>query len=218
MNEKIVVCLPTFNESESIREMIQQIRRTGYNLIVVDGYSSDNTREIAESEGIPVYSRAGRGKGYGVQKAIEIAASLKYEWIIFIDCDLTYKPEDIRTLTQHMDKHDMVVGIRDFARINFSRRLVNIFFTKVVNLLFKGNLQDVHSGLRALRIIKFKDYLDAPGFEIETQISIVALKHKLKIKQVLIAFSERSRSKAGPLAAIPGIILIIKEYLQGVRH
>ena len=67
INSNLVIVLPALNESESIGRVLDEIIRVfegrNYNVVVVDGLSTDNTREIAEKKGAIVIDQIGRGYG-----------------------------------------------------------------------------------------------------------------------------------------------------------
>jgi dolichol-phosphate mannosyltransferase len=165
-------------------------------LIIVDENSTDGTQEIARQNNISIYQRDGSGKGWGVRKALEVCADKKYEIMVLIDCDCSYPVEAIPHFIRFFPEYDIVVGIRDMQDIQISHRIVNIFHTFVTNLLFGLNLKDINSGLRALKVDKFYGLLDAQGFDIEAQITAVALKNKFKIKEIPVQYRKRiGRSK-----------------------
>lgn len=188
---RILVCLPTRNEKESIQEMIDKVRALGLELIVVDERSNDGTLEVAKSNNVAAYQRDGSGKGWGVRKALEVAAKLNYDFIVLIDCDCSYPVEAIPDLLKIAQEFDMIVGARDMQAIQFSHRLVNLFHTFSVNLLFGSKLRDINSGLRVLRVDKFHGLLDAAGFDIEAEITVRALKNKFKIREVPVRYHKR---------------------------
>ena len=179
--------------------MINDIRVLNYDLIVVDENSTDGTIQIAKSLGINVYQRDGSGKGYGVQKAVEIASNSRYDNLVLIDCDNSYPPEYIPQLLDYLPEHDMAVGTRPMKDIQFSHRLVNWLHTGSINLLFRSKLMDINSGLRAFKVERFKGKLSAKGFDIEAEITTKALKYNLKIKEVQIEYKKRlGKSKIKP--------------------
>ena len=193
---KTLVCLPTYNERESIVEMIERIRALGLDLIVVDQHSTDGTIALAERLGTPVHQRTGQGKGAGVQKAVALAAAQGCDVLVLIDCDLTYQPESIPELLSRMDGAEMVVGARDFGAIHWSHRLVNYLHTGMINWLFGARLRDINSGLRVLRVRAFQRLLDADGFDIEAQITTRALRSRFRVLEVPVAYLRRAgRSK-----------------------
>ena len=187
---RVIVVLPTKNEEKSLEYMVKRIRKLKLPLFVVDEHSADKTLNIAKKLKVPVYQRDGSGKGCGVRKAIEIASKKGYDIIVLIDCDATYPPEYIPVMLKYFPKYDMVIGSRKMEDIRFLHRLPNIIHTEAMNLLYRANLKDINSGLRAFKIDKLKD-LDAESFDIEAQITAKALKRKLNIKEMPIEYKKR---------------------------
>lgn len=210
---KVKVALPTKNEAESIQEMIEQLRAIGLeDIFVVDEHSSDGTASVAQKNGVPVFQRDGLGKGWGVRKAIQVAAEEGCEVLVIIDCDTTYPVAEIPHLLQRLATCDMVVGRRNFRSISLSRRLVNYLHTWSVNLLYGARLGDINSGLRALRVAPFRGLLDAPGFDIEAQITVRALKRGLRLREVPISYRKRrGSSKIRPQDTFVILFRILKE-------
>ena len=163
-----------------------------YDLIISDEKSTDGTIEIAQRNSVPVYQRDGSGKGYGIQKALEVALKQGYDVLVLIDCDNSYPAERITDLLKFFPQYDLVVGARNMKDIQISHRLVNIFHTGLVNSLFGSKLKDINSGMRALKVEKFEKLLTAEGFDIEAQITTVALKNKFKIEEIAIPYYKRT--------------------------
>lgn len=191
---RAVVCLPTMNEAESIREMVGQIKAEGLDLFVVDAGSTDGTRDIAEELGVPVYDRDFPGKGAGLQKALDICAQQGYDQMAYIDCDLTYPVNRIPDMLQVAEDYDMVIGARPMKQITFTHRVANVIYNNMINILFGGHYHDINSGLRVMRVSKFRGLLDAKDFDIEAQMCCRALKQKLRIKDLPIEYGDRTGS------------------------
>ncbi|MBI4439853.1 glycosyltransferase [Candidatus Woesearchaeota archaeon] len=188
---KVIVCLPTRNEGESIQEMISSVKKLGYGLFIADSNSTDGTQEIARKNRVDVYQRDGIGKGYGIRKAVEVASSKGYDVLVLLDCDKTYPPEEIPRMLKFFPEYDVVFGVRDMKDISFSHRLANIFHTQLINLLYGGHLHDINTGMRAFKVAKYKG-LTAKGFDIEAQMSLLALKRKMKVKEIPVRYLKRA--------------------------
>ena len=210
---KIQAALMTKNEEESILCMIDELRKIGMtDIFLVDEYSTDRTVALAKEANIPVYQREGKGKGYGVKMAIEIAANNGCDLLVLPDCDCTYPPREIPRLLNYFPEYDMVVGARDLKRrVVFSHRIVNYLHTWTINLLFRARLKDINSGMRIIKIDKFKGLLEGCGFDIEAQMTTRALKKKYSIKEVPISY-ERRRGKSKIRAW--GAFVILKRILK----
>ena len=190
LSQKTVVCLPTRNENKSVQFMIDGIKKLGYDLFISDEHSNDGTIAIAKKNKVPIYQRDGPGKGFGVRKALKIAKEKGYDILVLIDCDKTYPIEYIPSMLKYMDKYDMIVGARSLDEIKPFHRLPNKIHTLAINILFGGNLKDINSGLRAFKVNKFKNFR-SKGFDIEAEITVKALKNKLKIKEIPIEYKKR---------------------------
>ncbi|MFQ5951753.1 MAG: glycosyltransferase family 2 protein, partial [Candidatus Geothermarchaeales archaeon] len=56
--------IPTLNEGEAIGHVLDELLAEGYpNVLVVDGYSTDDTVAVTRERGIPVVHQNGNGKG-----------------------------------------------------------------------------------------------------------------------------------------------------------
>jgi len=188
---KVVICLPTMNEIESIQYMIDKIRPLGYDLFISDQSSVDGTIDVAKKNKVPVYQRDGPGKGFGVRKALQVAKEKGYDVLVLIDCDRTYPVEYIPIILEQMERYDLVIGKRDLKEVRLLHRLPNKVHTLALNILFGGNLKDINSGLRAFKVNRFRRFY-SKGFDIEAEITAKALKNKLRIKEIPITYRKRA--------------------------
>ena len=210
---KVAIALITKNEEQNIASMIDRIRSAGFKeLYVVDEKSADRTEEIARKKGVSVYQRKGTGFGCGIMSAIEIGFKKGYDYIVRLDCDGTYPPEDIHKLLEFCPEYDLVAGCREFGKIKFMHRFPNIFFTYLANILFMSNIADINSGMKAIRVKKFYKLLNAPGFDLEAQLSLRAVKKGYKMKNVRINFTERTKGKSK--IKISDGVLILKRIIK----
>jgi glycosyltransferase involved in cell wall biosynthesis len=188
---KTVVCLPTRNEAKSIAPMIEAIRAVGLDVFVCDQQSTDGTIEIAASLGVAVHQRDGNGKGWGVRKALEAASAGGYDVLVLIDCDCTYRPEDIPCVVAALGACASAIGARPMREIAWPNRLVNYLHTGAVNLLFGARLRDINSGLRALRVATYRGAVTAEGFDIEAQMTLIGLRSELGVAEVPVGYRKR---------------------------
>lgn len=86
---KISACIITFNEEKNIRRAIESVVWAD-EILVVDSYSTDNTREIAKSLGAKVILQEWLGFSKQKQFATDRA---KFDWIFSLDADEEATPE-----------------------------------------------------------------------------------------------------------------------------
>lgn len=195
--QKVIVCLPVYNEESSVGGMIEEIRQSGWDVFITDGGSTDNTIAIAEQKGVRVLMRKGKGKGFGMKQGIDFAEKENYDILVFIDCDMTYPVNKIGELVALVGTCDMAVGARKMSMVDFVRRVANYLFTGWINFLFGTKFKDTQSGLRAVNVKRFIDVITAQGFDVETEIMCKAIKRCYKVTEVEIDYFPRvGKSKA----------------------
>jgi len=168
--DKVTVVIPTLNEAEAISKIVGEARTEGYrNILVVDGYSTDRTADIACSMGVEVLHQNGAGKADAVKTAIE---HVHTPYMLFIDGDYTYDPKDIGKLLNHSEQCAHVIGARDRGHMGHLHRLGNWVISQVFSVLFEVKLTDVCSGMYLLETEKARRYdLKERGFNIEVELA-----------------------------------------------
>ncbi|BEP18353.1 hypothetical protein PYJP_17050 [Pyrofollis japonicus] len=176
LSRLVTVIIPVKNEEDAIGLVIDELLKVGVprdKIIVIDGHSTDNTREIASSKGVMVVEQDGNGKADAVRKGISLT---KTQYILVIDGDYTYPAHYIWEMLRLALEKDCgeVIGARLSGRNNIPllNRFGNWFLTKTFNLLFGTRLQDVLSGMYLVK----RDLLDyalfeTKGFSIEAEIA-----------------------------------------------
>ena len=198
---KIVLIIPTLNEEENIESVIKNSRKFVDKILIIDGNSTDKTTKIARNLGIKVYTQEGRGKGLGVRTALKY---VKDAITVIIDGDGTYFPHEIPKLVQPIlfNEADLVIGSRflgyiEKGAITFIRKIANYLISTLINIIYRTKLTDTQSGFRAFNG-KLKEVyqheLISQNFEIETEMTILALKRGFRIKEVAISYRKRKNS------------------------
>ncbi len=197
--DEVTAIIPTLNEEQGIGLVIDELRANGINkIIVVDGGSTDRTRDIASSKGVRVVIQEGRGK------ALAIKTALKYvdtPWILVIDGDYTYDASYINEMLSIADRYDEVIGARIIGRNNIPliNRFGNWVITKVFNILFGTKLSDVCSGMYLIRTdIAREVWFRGKGFSVEVEIAAHVASTTRRITEIPIRYRKRlGRAKLG---------------------
>jgi glycosyltransferase involved in cell wall biosynthesis len=113
----------------------------------VDGYSNDQTAQIAHSNGVDVIYQQGAGKAGAVKTAIEQVGT---PYVLFMDGDSTYDPKDIWRLLTHTERYTHVIGVRDRKYIPRLYRLGNWVTSQVFSVVFGVKTSNVCSGMYLL--------------------------------------------------------------------
>ncbi|MCO5249475.1 MAG: glycosyltransferase family 2 protein [Chitinophagales bacterium] len=179
-----LVVLPVLNEKEAIEKMILSIKKEEYPLIITDGGSTDGSIEIAERHQIEILHRPGKGKGYGLNMALNDALEKGYKYIVYMDCDMTYPVHQIRNLLEYRYQYDMIVGNRNRENMTTKSKTLNTLITYILNFLFKIKLKDPASGFRVLNVNVFIDKIQEMGLAVEFDLLRIAYRNQLSIKEV----------------------------------
>ena len=93
-----VIC-PAYNEEATIARVVADVRRRGFNLVVVDDGSNDRTRDRAATAGSSVVSHPiNLGQGAALKTGIDYALSQGADILVTFDADGQHRVSDIPTL------------------------------------------------------------------------------------------------------------------------
>ena len=149
-NKKISVILPTYNEKDSIREVINDFFNTGYvdEVIVVNNNAAIGTdEEVRKTKAIQVFE-VKQGYGYAIWAGFREASG---DILILSEPDGTFEARDILKLLVYSDDFDAVWGTRTNialishgANMGFMMRYGNVAVAKLMQNLFNtSRLTDV---------------------------------------------------------------------------
>lgn len=194
--DDVCVLVPTYNEAETIGEVVEGFRATGLeNVLVVDGGSDDGTQSIASEHGARVVQQSGSGKGQAIREALGL---IDTPYVLMADGDATYRPEDADRVLEPLlsGEAEHVIGNRfadmepgAMTRLNrIGNRLINGTF----RLIHGRDLQDILSGYRAFTRSSVERFtLTSDGFGIETELSVECVKHGVTTAVVPITYRSR---------------------------
>jgi len=216
INRKIAVIIPCYNEELTVGKVITDIRNTlpEADIFVFDNNSTDRTSEIARSLGAKVIKEKRQGKGFVVQSMFR---KIDADIYVMVDGDDTYDISRITDMIEMVstDNADMVVGNRLKTYTSQAFRPLHTLGNKLVRLLinklFKSNLRDIMSGFRIMNRTFSKNInIMSSGFEVETEMSIKALKYGYVIKEMDINYRERPVGSISKLNTIKDGLLVLK--------
>jgi len=187
--DDVTVVLPVLNEENGVVAVIDEVLQNGYrNILVVDGYSTDNTAQAARQKGVVVVTQHGRGKAGAIKTAVELVST---PYILVMDGDFTYDAADIVRFLNHARRYDEIVGSRQVKNISRLHRLGNGALSGVFNVLFGTTFSDVCSGMYLLRSKAVKHLtLRTKGFSIEVEL-LAQMSVQGSVTEVPITYRER---------------------------
>ena len=198
----VTIIIPAHNEEKGITDVINGVKRlnTGYEIIVVDDGSTDNTYKLARETGAKVI-RHPYNKGYGaaLKTGIRNAAA---DIVLFMDADGQHKSSDIKKIIQYIGEYDMVVGARTKkSKISLLRRPGKKILGITANYLSGMTIPDLNSGFRALKKSVAQEFMHIlpNSFSFSTTITLALITSGYSVKYVPIEAPERvGKSKIKP--------------------
>jgi glycosyltransferase involved in cell wall biosynthesis len=204
----ITIIIPCYNEVKTIEIIVNKILKLNkyeFEIIIVDDYSIDGTREILKDKlsnkvSLIIYNEKNYGKGYCIKKGIERSNG---NIILIQDADLEYDPQDYPKLINPIINNyaDVVYGSRfvggDEKRVLFFWHTVaNKILTLISNIFSNLNLTDMECGYKVFRseVLK-KITLKQNRFGFEPEITAKISKMNIRIFEVGVSYFGRTYSE-----------------------
>ncbi|MBA7622535.1 Undecaprenyl-phosphate mannosyltransferase [subsurface metagenome] len=214
---KLSVIVPVFNEKRTIEEVLRRIKNVEIKkeIIVVDDYSTDGTREILErisDKGTKViFHSQNKGKGAAIKTA---QMHISGDVVIIQDADLEYQPEDYLNLIKPIKAGlaDVVYGSRFLGVHRFSsfrQYSGNKFLTWMTNVLYRARLTDMETCYKVFKAPIFLNLdIKAKRFDFEPEITAKILRTNLRVVEVPITYHGRSSKKGKKITWKDGLVAL----------
>ena len=189
---KTFIVIPAYNEEKSIAKVIKDLKKGGYNdIVVVDDGSKDNTYSAAEKAGADVLRHfINRGQGAALKTGVDYALMQRADMIVTFDADGQHLVSEIKRMTQPIVKGevDVTLGSRFLdgkTKLPLKKRMVlkgAVFF---MWLMYGIKLSDAHNGFRALsRKAAQKIEIKADRMEHASEIVEEIHKRRMRFREI----------------------------------
>ena len=215
---KLSVIIPVFNEAETIKEIVERVRKVPLEkeILLVDDASTDGSGAILENlssdPDILILSHPfNRGKGVAIATALKVVTG---DVIVIQDADLEYDPQDYLQLIEPIIQEDanVVYGVRDLSSQRVIMRLGNNLLSWIASLLFAVKLHDMETCYKMMTRPVFQTLsLECRRFDVEAEITAKILRAGFAIKERPITYDARyDNKKLSPLDGIPTLSALVK--------
>jgi len=208
---KILVLVPTYNEAESIRNLLIRLDQAcssipgmTLDILIIDDKSPDGTAQIAKSLDVKRLSILHREEKGGLGPAyiagFKYGLDKDYEYFVEMDADLSHQPEELKDLLEVSSPRNFVIGTRWMpggSVINWPRKrqLISKMGTRYAAFALGLPFRDLTSGYRViprsfLQQINL-DSIETKGYGFQVEMAMLANKLGFVIKEVPITFVER---------------------------
>lgn len=193
------VIVPAYNEAGTVGKIIEDVLSLGLfrEIVAINDGSTDGTKETLEryKNKINIIDNPkNSGKGYSILRGLE---HITAPYLILQDADLEYPIENLPKLICYAEENhsDMVVGVRTMKETEIFKLSTTSFIANKVFRKMTG-AADIFSGQRIVKteILRAMN-LRSKGFEIETEITMKALRSGVTVKYIPIEYHPRKEGK-----------------------
>ena len=234
---KILVVIPTFNESENIPRLIPKVLKQaeGIEVLVVDDGSPDGTGDIVRRMGekdprVHLLERAAKmGLGTAYVAGFRYALAGNYDFVFEMDADFSHNPKEIPVFLEKAREVDLVVGSRYTNGVRVlnwpMQRLLLSWTANVWTKFWTGlPLNDATGGFKCYRIEVLRginlDSIRSNGYAFQIEMSYMAWRKGFRLGEIPIVFLDRlaGRSKMSKHIVYEAFFMLWKLRFRGMLN
>ena len=226
---KTLIIIPTYNELENLRPLLQEIflYAPDIDVLIVDDNSPDGTGKLAdeihnENPHVHVLHRAGKlGLGTAYIAGFKYAVAHDYDAAFEMDADFSHDPRYLPDFLKAIEHADLVIGSRyvpggGTPNWSFLRRFIsgggNIFARFMLGI----PVHDCTAGFRCYRRQVLEsidlDTIQSQGYAFQVEMAYRVMQQGFKIVETPIVFLDRriGKSKMSRKIVIEAFIYVLR--------
>ncbi|MCR4316313.1 MAG: polyprenol monophosphomannose synthase [Planctomycetes bacterium] len=229
-----LLVLPTFNERESIEELLPKVLGAAtVDVLIVDDGSTDETIEFAlefarGNERVSLLHRSEkRGLGAAYLHAFDVAIASGYEIVMEFDADGSHPTDVIPALIEAARENDLVIGSRyvpegGIEGWSVDRRFISFFANMWTRTMLSRRVRDWTAGCKAIRTDALRaidlECVKTSGYGFQIEVTWKFVRSGLRVREIPIIFRERESgvSKFGKSIAFEAFFLVWRLFAQRV--
>jgi len=206
---RILVIIPTYNETGNIQRIIPEVleKNPAIEILVVDDNSPDGTAAVVETLAAEnpgrihlLRRKAKLGLGTAYVEGFKYALERDYQLIFEMDADFSHNPASIPDILAEADKYDLVIGSRYISGVNvinwpMSRLLLSWSANLYTRLVTGMGIMDATSGFKCFKRHVLEaidlDKISSDGYSFQIEMHYKVYKKEFSIKEIPIIFIDR---------------------------
>ena len=198
------VILPVVNERDNLRALIPRLAEIAklchlkHEVIVVDGGSTDGTREAATELGARVMPERRRGYAGALTTGL---AEARGDYLLTLDADMSHDPAFVAKMWRARERADIVIASRyvrgGVAYTDRSRRISSYILNGFLRRLLSMPIGDLSSGFRLYRRAAVEGLeLTSRNFEVQEEILVKAWARGYSVTEVPFTYFPREAGRS----------------------
>jgi dolichol-phosphate mannosyltransferase len=206
---KALVITPTFNESENVRQLIDEVLKqdSSLEILIVDDNSPDGTANIVKeiqknNSRVHVMERPRKmGLGTAYVAGFKFAIANGFDFMIEMDADFSHNPNELPNFLRLMNEYDLVIGSRYINGVRIMnwpiRRLILSYGANVYTRIVTGmNIKDATGGFKCFRRKVLEsinlDDVHSNGYAFQIEMNYKAWRKHFRLYEHPIIFMDRT--------------------------
>jgi len=201
---KLSILVPVYNEAKTVEQIIKRVLDVSFpcpvEVVIVDDASTDGTAEIIDrfrdERLVKHRHHVNKGKSAAIRTA---AATATGDFVVPLDADLEYLPEEIPKLLEPVlrGEAEVVYGSRTFgshSAYSFWYVMGNKALTTFANVLFDAYIADLETCFKLMSLDLLRSLnITSDGFGMEAEITGKLLARRIRPFEVPVTYRARSR-------------------------
>ena len=223
----IYVVVPAYNEEKTVSPIIEGIVEEGYNVVLVNDGSKDNTLNLVTlskrkyPDKIFVVSHMiNRGLGAALKTGMTVALNKGAKFILTFDADGQHEIQDIAKVVKPLQdgEADACIGARPLKDMPLSKSFAN-WVMNFLTLVFYGcNVRDSQGGLRAFTANTASQInVVSSGYGVSSEFIKEISDKGLRLSEVTITTIYTPETQSKGTDAIVGLKILFKMILDLFR-
>jgi len=206
MNPELTILTLTLNEAGALGEFLSQLGPAikpvvaNYEVLIVDGGSTDGTVEIASKAGVRVVRQTRPGYGHAYREGLALAQG---KYILALDADSSHPKELFGAFWARREEYTVVMGSRYLEGAGdtrpWGRRLLSQILNAVYRTVLVCPLTDISGGFRLYKTADVqKVESEGPYYDVVAEIIVLLWGEGKKVLEIpyLYVPREQGESKA----------------------
>lgn len=199
--KKVSVILPTYNEKDSIRKVIEEFFATGVvdEVVVVNNNAAEGTSEEVRATRAREVHEPRQGYGAAIRRGFR---EVDGDYVIVSEPDDTFRGKDVFKLLSYADDFDVVYGSRTVKELIWHGANMGLFLkwgnysvAKLMEVLFNSiSLTDVGCTMRCVRrdaLRELEPLFTVDGSFFGPEMMVLSLLKQMRIIQVPVNYTKR---------------------------